>query len=204
MPAHHFEFLVEELSMEAFLSAWLPRQIPDQRTFTVHPFRGKSDLLGKLEPRLRGYAAWLPDEYRIVILVDRDNADCLALKAHLEDVCDRVGFPTRRSSPHAWRAATCLAIEELEAWYFGDWEAVLAAYPRALPHVPTKARYRNPDSVAGGTWEAFERVMQQRGIFEGGLQKVGAAREIGAHADAVRSTPPSFRYLANVLSEAAN
>lgn len=42
--------------MEAFLRGLLPRLLPAGRTFGIHPFQGKSDLLGKLEARLRGYA----------------------------------------------------------------------------------------------------------------------------------------------------
>lgn len=69
MPAAQFELLVEELSMEAFLRALLPRLFPG-RTFEVHPFQGKNDLLGNLEPRLRSYASWLPEDWRIVVVVD--------------------------------------------------------------------------------------------------------------------------------------
>lgn len=58
MTAEHIEVLVEEPSMEAFLHALLPRILPSGRTFQIHSFQGKSDLLGKLEARLRGYAAW--------------------------------------------------------------------------------------------------------------------------------------------------
>ena len=40
--------------MEAFLRALLPRLLPASRTFEVHPFQGKADLLGKLRgPPLR-------------------------------------------------------------------------------------------------------------------------------------------------------
>lgn len=72
--------------MEAFLRALLPRRLPLDRTFKVHPFQGKSDLLSKLEARLRGYAVWLPDDWRIVVVVDRDDDDCRALKQRLEDI----------------------------------------------------------------------------------------------------------------------
>ena len=69
MATTHLEVLVEEPSMEAFLRALLPRLLPQDRTFEIHPFQGKSDLLGKLEARLRGYAAWLPADWRIVVVV---------------------------------------------------------------------------------------------------------------------------------------
>ena len=39
MPANHLELLVEEPSMEAFLRALLPRLLPEDRTFEVHPSR---------------------------------------------------------------------------------------------------------------------------------------------------------------------
>ena len=64
MVAAHLEFLVEELSMEAFLRGLLPRILPQDRSFAIHPFQGKQDLLGKLEPRLRAYASWLPQDRR--------------------------------------------------------------------------------------------------------------------------------------------
>jgi Domain of unknown function (DUF4276) len=204
MPASHFEFLVEEPSMEAFLKSWLPRCLPDDRTFHIHVFQGKTDLLRRLEPRLFGYAAWLPADWRIVVLVDRDNDDCQDLKTQLEDMCARAELATRRVLPGAnWRSATCLAIEELEAWYFGEWTAVQTAYSNVSRHIPSNARYRNSDKIMGGTWEAFERVMQRSGYFKGGLEKVRAAREIGAQIEVERSVSPSFRHLAHVLTEAA-
>lgn len=56
MRASHLELLVEEPSMEAFLRALLPRLLPQGRTFEVHAFQGKGDLMDKLETRLRGCA----------------------------------------------------------------------------------------------------------------------------------------------------
>ncbi len=76
MTARHLKLLVEEPSMEAFLRALLPRLLAASRTFEVHAFQGKADLLGKLQARLRGYAQWLPDDWRIVVVVDRDDDDC--------------------------------------------------------------------------------------------------------------------------------
>ena len=71
--------------MEAFLRTLSPRLLPASRTFEVHAFQGKSDLLRKLEARLRGYAQWLPDDWRIVVMVDRDDDDCHVLKQRLDD-----------------------------------------------------------------------------------------------------------------------
>ena len=94
-----------------------------------------------------------------------------------------------------------LAIEELEARYFGDWEAVRAAYPRTSATIPSQSKYRNPDAIAGGTWEAFERVLQKAGYFTGGLRKVEAARAVATHMEASRNTSPSFCAFRDVLLE---
>ena len=95
-----------------------------------------------------------------------------------------------------------IAIEELEAWYFGDWPAVCAAYPKVSAHVASKAGYRDPDSIAGGTWEAFERVLQRHGYFRGGLAKIEAARALGAAIDPARNRSVSFGRLRDAVLEA--
>ena len=66
-----------------------------------------------------------------------------------------------RAGGRPWQVVNRVAVEELEAWYFGDWEAVRAAYPRVSANTPQRQGLRDPDGIAGGTWEAFERVMQQ-------------------------------------------
>ena len=201
MKAAHLEFLLEEPSMEFFLRGWLSRRIPNVGV-AFRVFQGKNDLLKKLEARLRGYRKWMPDEYRLLVIVDRNGDDCRALKRNIDQICGRAGLKSRTKNPKKWQIAACIAIEELEAWYFGEWDAVLKAYPKASPTIPNKANYRDPDNIAGGTWEAFERVMQSRGYFGGGLQKIQAAREIGARIDAEKSRSPSFRYLARVIDDA--
>lgn len=205
MAAAHLELLVEEPSMEAFLSALLPRLLPQGRTFAVHPFQGKRDLIERLEARLRGYARSLPPDWRIVVVVDRDEEDCVALKQQLEEMAGRAGLLTRKRSGNAnWQVVNRIAIEELEAWYFGDWEAVCAAYPGVSPNVPRRRGFRDSDGVAGGTWEAFERVMRSYGYFRGGLAKIDAARSIGAHAHPTRSTSASFLAFVSAIGEACS
>lgn len=203
MAANHLELLVEEPSMEAFLRGLLPRLLPAGRTFEVHPFQGKSDLLGKLEARLRGYAQWLPADWRLFIVVDRDDEDCFALKQRLETVALKAKLATRsRAGAKPWQLVNRIAIEELESWYFGDWDAVKAGYPRVSVNVPQRQGFRDPDAIAGGTWEAFERVMQQHGYFRGGLPKIEAARSIAAHIEPERSRSTSSRIFHASLMEA--
>jgi hypothetical protein len=200
MAASHLELLVEEPSMERFLRALLPRLLPQDRTFEVYSFQGKSDLIGKLSARLRGYASWLPDDWRIVVIVDRDDDDCVLLKQQLDAIALAAGLRTRtRAGTASWQLVNRIAVEELEAWYFGDWDAVREAYPRVAATIPLRQGFRDSDAIAGGTWEAFERVMQQHGYFRGGLGKLEAARTIGGLADPARSTSKSFRTFCDVL-----
>jgi Domain of unknown function (DUF4276) len=203
MITEHFEFLVEEPSMEAFLEELLPPLLADRATFKVHAHQGKPDLMRKLMARLRGYSKWLPINYRIVIIVDRDGDECAALKQQMENCSVAAGLRTRsRVGATAWQAVNRIAIEELEAWFFGDWHAVREAYSNVAANIPTKAQYRNSDAIAGGTWEALERILRRGGYFVGGYRKVEAAKEIGRHFAPTRCSSASFRALHNALNEA--
>lgn len=164
MTARYLELLVEEPSMEAFLQEMLPRVLPEGRVFQVHPFQGKDDLIGKLENRLRGYATWLPNDWRIVVVVDRDQEDCRALKQRLEAIAVSAGLRTRsRASAMPWQLVNRLAIEELEAWYFGDWEAVRSAYPSVSRAVTGRKGFRNPDAILGD--QRAQPLPHQGGLF---------------------------------------
>lgn len=203
MTAQHLELLVEEPSMEAFLGTLLPRLLPVGRTFVVHPFQGKDDLLDKLEARLRGYSHWLPENWRIIVVVDRDDDDCLALKQRLETMAASAGLRSRSSEDaEPWQLVNRIAIEELEAWYFGEWTAVRSAYPRVSADIPGQRRFRDPDAVAGGTWETFERVLQRFGYFKTGLRKQEAARAIAAHMNPDLSRSHSFTKFYEAIVEA--
>lgn len=203
MMARHLELLVEEPSMEAFLRALLPRLLPQDRSFEVHPFQGKTDLLEKLLPRLSGYAQWLPEDWRVVVVVDGDDEDCRNLKERLEVMAAKAGLVTRsRAGRRRWQLVNRIAIEELEAWYFGDWPAVCSAYPKVSPQIPNQSGYRNSDAIHGGTWEAFERVLQRHGYFKSGLLKVEAARTLGALLDPERSRSRSFAVFRDAIAEA--
>ena len=201
MSVEHIEVLVEEPSMEAFLNLLLPRILGDT-SFAVHAYRCKQELLNLLPQRLNGYKKWLPENSRIIVIVDRDNDDCHQLKARLEQIASNAGFSTRSASRGiTWNVVNRLAIEELESWYFGEWEAVQMAFPRVPRTVPSRAKYRDSDSIAGGTWEAFERILQRAGYFKSGLRKIETAKAVAKHMIPERNRSHSFQVLFNTFKE---
>lgn len=196
MPVAHLEILVEERSMEAFLSAFLPKVLESTITFRIHTFQGKHDLLKQLPNRLSGYQKWIPNDWCILVIVDRDDDDCTTLKNRIETIVQAVGLTTPRQAVNRkFNVVIRIAIEELEAWYFGDWEAVRAAYPGIRASSP----YRDPDAVKGGTWQALERILQKAGYMRGGFQKVTAAKEIAPHFNPQRNRSHSFQVFYKTL-----
>lgn len=201
MAVSHVELLVEEPSMEAALRVLLPCLLGGT-SFEVYRHQCKDDLLEKLPKRLRGYSAWLPADWRIVVLVDRDEENCHRLKQRLEKIASDAGLRTRTAVGRGdYQVVNRLAIEELEAWYFGDWNAVKAAYPRVSDAVPRQASHRDPDAIRGGTWEAFERVLQRAGYFRSGLRKIEAARAVAEHWNPDVNRSHSFIIFRDIVRE---
>lgn len=201
MSVEHVELLVEEPSMEAALRVLLPSMLIGI-SFQIYQHQCKDDLLERLPDRLRGYANWIPETWRIVVVVDRDDDECGRLKRRLEEIAEKAGLQTRSMAGDGkYVVVNRLAIEELEAWYFGDWDAVRTAYPRVPASIAQKAFCRDPDAVAGGTWEAFERVLQRAGYFRSGLRKIEVAKAVAAHMGPERNRSRSFHALRDALLE---
>jgi len=191
----HIEFLVEEPSAEAALFNIVPKILSRDVSFRIHPHQGKQDLLGKLLPRLRGYKNWLPEDWRIVVLVDADDEDCRILKNRLENIANNARLVTksRRTIGCSFQVLNRLAIEELEAWFFGDIDAVRSSYPRISLNLGKKAKYRNPDAIKGGTWEALDREFKKVGYFSSGISKILVAREVSLYMEPERNLSRSFQ-----------
>ncbi|MHC1688219.1 MAG: DUF4276 family protein [Methanothrix sp.] len=202
----HIVFLVEELSAEAALLNMVPKILGASASFEIHPYQCKDDLLSKLPQVMRGYAKWLPDDWSIVVLVDEDRSDCDALKGRMEEAADAARLVTRTkagsSNCHArFQVLNRIAIEELEAWFFGDVHAINQAYPRVPKTLGCRSRYKDPDSIKGGTWESLERELKKSGYFSGGLRKIEAAKTISAFIEPERNNSKSFQVFREGLRE---
>lgn len=198
MKVEHVVFLLEEPSLEAALAELLPEMLGDI-SFELHQFGGKARLLDRLPNRLAGYASWLPPTHRIVVVLDRDSDDCMELKQRLVESAHQAGLKPKEGAG-TWQVAYRLAVEELEAWFFGDWQAVQQVYSRVRPTVPQRAGFRDPDAIKGGTWEALQRILQEAGYFPGGLAKIEFARAVSTHMEPERNTSGSFGALRSLLA----
>ena len=187
------EFLLEERSAEVALKLIIPKILSNDVGRDFHSFQGQQDLLGKLPTLLKGYKSRITNDWRIMVLIDEDRKDCFQLKAQLEGIAHDAGFVTKSSAPPAgdFQVVNRLAIEELEAWFFGDIEALQAAYPNVSRNLQCQDRYRDPDAITGGTHEALGRVL--KGYHPKRFPKTKVARKIAKHMEPSRNRSKSFQ-----------
>ena len=213
----HFEILIEDQSGKKALDILVPKIIGEPHTFRVISYKGigrvpknmsvsakvnKRILLAQLPKLLKGYGnafASYPDNYlaAVILVCDLDNK---SLSAFRSDLC----LILNNCNP---KPATrfCIAIEEGEAWFLGDIEAIRRAYPRAKMAILNS--YIN-DSICG-TWEILANAVYRGGstaLSANGWQVVGAekstwAEKITPHMDVSNNDSPSFNYFRLKLLE---
>lgn len=212
----HIEILVEDSSGEKLLRVLLPELLGPQgepHTWRLHAYKGigripqglvtKADpakriLLDQLPKLLRGYGR-TPGVDAVVVVLDTDKRDCAAFLAELESAA-------AACSP-APNTLFRLAIEEIEAWYLGDRDALLAAYPRAKLDVLDKYL----QDSACDTWELLADALHSGGsaaIKKAGWPLPGQVKHewadrIGPFMDPERNLSPSFGKLRDGLRRLA-
>ena len=189
----HLEFLLEERSAEVALKAILPKIVSSDVSRRFHVFQGKHNLLKQLPRRLKSYRLKIPGDWRIVVLIDEDRENCHLLKSKLEQIARDEGFVTKSGVVKNldFQIVNRLAIEELEAWFFGDPKAVRKAFPRVLKTFEHQAKYRNPDAIVGGTHEALGRLLKRH--YRKGLTKTVVAQKIASHMEPNCNTSTGFQ-----------
>lgn len=149
----HLEILTEEESMRAALGHLLPRIVPGV-TFQIRSLNSKNNLKKRLPGLLSGYAHWPAEmDFGVVVVVDHDDDDCATLRSWLDSVAMNAGFSVASVSSRAHGSIlNRIAIEELEAWFFGDVDALTSAYPRVPRSLGERAGFRDADGI-DGAWE---------------------------------------------------
>ncbi len=201
----HIEFLVEDSSGGKLLESLLPKILGPKgelHDWRLHTYKGigkipngmgqsadpaKRILLANLRRILSGYGR-TPGIDAVVVVLDADRRDCREFLAELQAVL-------ARCDP-APKTLFRLAIEEMEAWYFGDRTALLTAYPRAKSEM--LSRYQQ-DSVCS-TWEVLadtvypggSQAIKKAGWPSPGEVKHEWAEKIGPLLELERNVSPSF------------
>jgi hypothetical protein len=199
----HLEFLVEDLSGKVLLGKLIPRILGQQgspHTWNLHSYKGigripqnlnhladpsKRILLDRLPQILKGYGQ-TPGYDAVVVVLDSDRRNCQEFLQELKDLL--------QNAQPAPQTLFRLAIEEMEAWYFGDRTALLKAYPKAKKGILDKYKQ---DSVCG-TWETLADAIHTGGSAAlpnfalAGKAKSEWAERIGEHMSLEENQSPSF------------
>jgi hypothetical protein len=129
----------------------------------------------------------------------------LLLKHVMEQAAAGAGLRTRTAMKGAvWQVVNRIAVEELEAWFFGAWASVRGAYPRVANPINVRAAYRRSEEIKGGTWEALELILTRAGYFSLGIRKTKVAGLIGQHVHPEDDTSPGFQVFHATLLEAVS
>ena len=189
------EFLVEEISAKAALDQLLPRLLPGH-SCRVRVFEGWQDLLGQLKALLQGYHKRIfregETELRVVVLLDGDGI-CERRKAALEAKAAEAGLLTKTTAgpDEIFHVLNRIAVQELEAWWLGDREAIMAAYPGVKPH-HFKGTDRDPDAPLKPS-EVLWSVLKQGRHFLTGKRNTQWATDIGRQLNLEENKSVSFQ-----------
>lgn len=200
---------VDEPSMAAALEQILPKLTNDTSVKTrIIDHGSKTKLLSDISSRMQRYAQRSLEDIRVIVLVDRDSDDCRVLKRRLEDAALAANLKTKSSTfgTIKFNVVNRIVVEELEAWFFGDVNAIRTAYPRVPVNLGSSAKFREPDAIAGGTWEALLRVLQKAGYYQGqrSLPKIEVARRVAAGMQPERNRSRSFLAFTSGLTALLN
>ena len=162
--------------MKYLLDELLPRILPQGVEFQTIPHNGKRALERSIPRKLRGWNE--PGDVRFVILHDQDTRDCRELKRSLLSLCRDAG----RS------VLVRIACQEMEAWYFGDIEALAQAYDRPkLLKLSAQKRFRVPDDIPFPKETLYQLIPEHKN------QQIAGAKRIAPYMEVGRNTSESFR-----------
>ncbi len=214
----HFEILVSDISGKKALDILVPNIINTASTCRIKSYKGegfrvpkglkpgadpsKRILLDNLPRLLNGYGktfAAYGETYPVAVVVVCD----------LDDRCqkefrDQLLALLTKCNP-APKTIFCFAVEEGEAWLFGDREAIQQAYPDAQES--TLNQYQQ-DTICG-TWEMLADSLypggavrlKEKGWMVRGREKSTWAEKIAPHMDVDRNQSPSFCYFRDKLRQ---
>lgn len=210
----HFQFLIEDQSSAVLVDILMRRIVAAHSgvTFDCKAFKGigaipkkktikeikTGKLLNDLPAFLRGFNKSLRNiRSAIVVVIDNDDRDPESFR----DMLNQVAKSNHIDVDYTF----CIAVEEIEAWFLGDKQALVEAYPSARL---SKMQSYVQDSICG-TWEILADVVYPGGseklkkntYVEIGKCKCEWASRIGSHLDMGRNISPSFNYFISEINK---
>ena len=186
----HIEFLIEDNSGKEMLKRLIPKILSAEHSYLIHGYKGvggkipagcKNDpkvaknriLLDNLPRLLSGYgktfhSAGKDFQGAVIVICDLDRRDKNSFEAELNNLLQKC--------THKPNTKFCLAIEEGEAWFLGDQDAIFKAYPHYKRNIVQKYEQ---DSICG-TWETLADALYPGGhsaLSNKGYQAVGKEKE---------------------------
>lgn len=219
----HFDIFIEDISGECLTDIVMRKILPKEGfTYTINHYKGcgklpenqstaldirTKTLLNNVPRLIDGFINRYRNlqDYRVVfvIVTDNDNRNCSDFKSQiLHSINGQSLIPLEE-------IIVCLAIEEMEAWLLGDFEAIKSAYPNA-----NRREYSTyvQDSICG-TWEKLAKVIDEKfykrklmnaAFYIVGEKKSEWASNIAPYFSIDKNLSPSFNYfLRKIMSYVA-
>lgn len=168
-------FMTEEESMGMALREIIPKVFPslcEYEHWLILDHEGKSDLEASYPRKMK---QWGEPGAKFVILRDNDSADCRVLKRRL------VSKAPQDAPPYLIR----IVCKELESWFIGDMDAIVAAYPAA-------AACPSFGTISRGDPDAFSNASDLLRQLTGTAAKRVRATEIGKRMQPEKNRSKSF------------
>lgn len=198
----HFEILVEGQSELTTLSIIMPKivgQYGEPNTWKIHKHQGigslpddiarvnstDRSLLGQLPAKLRAYGEVNREDCTIIVMMDLDDRDKSVFTTELNVLTESVPQLS---------VEFCFAIEELEAWFLADRQAISEGFETA--DFNELDSYQQ-DSICN-TWEVLAKIVAPEVLSLGKRsrqllqQKVNWARKIAPLMNVQNNCSPSF------------
>jgi hypothetical protein len=166
--------------MKNVLDVLLPRILPENVSFLVHPHQGKGDLEKALQDTVPSISK--KPGAKILIICDQDKEDCKSLKNKLlEKIFNRC------KCDYFVR----IVCRELESWFLGDLEAVEKAYPRSkAQQYANKKELREVDSVQKPSQSLLKKIPELSGKET--LPKLEVSKKVAKHMNIDSNKSSSF------------
>lgn len=170
--------------------------LKEEEQFRIHPHQGKGKLpanplkkpdvwqnalLNQLPIKLRNYGKQAAGGYEtaVLVVVDADDDDCVALKTSLVEMLGKLDVRPAR-------VLFRIAVEETESWFIADSAAVKKAYT----HAKVADLEKFDADVICGAWERLAEALGLNPKLD--QDKVGWATAISPHLNLDSPKSPSL------------